>query len=99
MFQIFVKWDRGVHACQYADRSIKEIKGLLLNHGSDVGSYPAAPHGFLNNHHMFGYCYTQLSDVYQEQNGIYTFDRRSKFDLERLRRVQQRPAAIEQSSD
>ena len=24
---------------------------------------------------MFGYCYTQLTDVYQEQNGIYTFDR------------------------
>ncbi len=53
----------------------------------------------LDNLHMFGYCYTQLTDVYQEQNGIYTFDRRSKFDLERLRRVQQRPAAIEQSSD
>jgi len=53
----------------------------------------------LDNPHMFGYCYTQLTDVYQEKNGIYTFDRRSKFDLERLRRVQQRPAAIEQSSD
>jgi len=50
----------------------------------------------LDNPHMFGYCYTQLTDVYQEQNGIYTFDRRAKFDLERLRRVQQRPAAIEQ---
>jgi beta-galactosidase/beta-glucuronidase len=49
----------------------------------------------LDNPHMFGYCYTQLTDVYQEQNGIYAFDRRTKFDLERLRRVQQRPAAIE----
>jgi hypothetical protein len=50
----------------------------------------------LDNPHMFGYCYTQLTDVYQEQNGLYTFDRRSKFDLERLREIQQRPAAIEQ---
>jgi beta-galactosidase/beta-glucuronidase len=44
---------------------------------------------------MFGYCYTQLTDVYQEQNGIYTFDRREKFDMTRIRRVQQRPAACE----
>jgi len=44
---------------------------------------------------MFGYCYTQLTDVYQEQNGIYTFDRRPKFDLERIRRAQTRKAAIE----
>jgi hypothetical protein len=45
---------------------------------------------------MFGYCYTQLTDVFQEQNGIYTFDRRPKFDLERLRAIQSRSAAIEQ---
>ena len=44
---------------------------------------------------MFGYCYTQLTDVYQEQNGIYTFDRRTKFDMERIRSIQQRQAAIE----
>nr|HMN61923.1 hypothetical protein [Anaerolinea sp.] len=44
---------------------------------------------------MFGYCYTQLTDVFQEQNGIYFFDRTAKFDLERLRAVQARPAAIE----
>jgi len=44
---------------------------------------------------MFGYCYTQLTDVFQEQNGIYRFDRSSKFDMERIRRVQRRPAAIE----
>lgn len=49
----------------------------------------------LGNPDMFGYCYTQLTDVYQEQNGIYTFDREQKFDLERLRAAQQRPAAIE----
>ncbi len=49
----------------------------------------------LDNPHMFGYCYTQLTDVYQERNGIFTFDRQAKFDLQRLRSVQQRPAAIE----
>ena len=50
----------------------------------------------LDNPAMFGYCYTQLTDVYQEQNGIYTFDRRAKFDLARLRAVQSAPAAIEE---
>ena len=45
---------------------------------------------------MFGYCYTQLTDIFQEQNGIYRFDRSEKLDVERVRRVQERPAAVEQ---
>lgn len=49
----------------------------------------------LGNPAMFGYCYTQLTDVFQEQNGIYTFDRSPKFDLERLRSIQAQPAAYE----
>lgn len=49
----------------------------------------------LDDPDMFGYCYTQLTDVYQEQNGIFTFQREPKFDLDRLRRIQRRPAAIE----
>ncbi len=49
----------------------------------------------LENPHMFGYCYTQLTDVYQEENGLFFFDRREKFDLARLRATQGRPATIE----
>ena len=49
----------------------------------------------LDDPNMFGYCYTQLTDVYQEQNGIYRFDRSQKFDMERIRAAQTRPAAIE----
>ncbi|NLB70134.1 MAG: beta-galactosidase [Lentisphaerae bacterium] len=49
----------------------------------------------LENPRMFGYCYTQLTDVFQEQNGIYTFDRRKKFDMKRIRAAQTRKAAIE----
>lgn len=44
---------------------------------------------------MFGYCYTQLTDVFQEQNGVYSFDRSDKLDVARVRAAQQRPAAIE----
>ncbi len=43
----------------------------------------------------FAYCYTQLTDVFQEMNGIFSFDRSEKFDLQRLREIQTRKAAIE----
>ena len=49
----------------------------------------------LDDPDMFGYCYTQLTDVFQEQNGIYHFDRSVKVDVERVRAVQVRDAAYE----
>ena len=49
----------------------------------------------LDDPRMFGYCYTQLTDVYQEQNGVFTFDRRAKFAAARLHAAQSRRAAIE----
>ena len=49
----------------------------------------------LDDPDMFGYCYTQLTDVFQEQNGIYRFDRTEKLDVARVRAAQQRPAAYE----
>ena len=37
--------------------------------------------------HISGFCYTQLTDVEQEQNGIYQADRSGKFDMERVSRI------------
>ena len=37
--------------------------------------------------YVWGYCYTQLTDVEQEQNGIFFYDRRSKFDLKLISRI------------
>jgi beta-galactosidase/beta-glucuronidase len=34
--------------------------------------------------HICGYCYTQLTDIEQEQNGIYNYDRTKKFDMDRI---------------
>ncbi|NLF17865.1 MAG: beta-glucuronidase [Lentisphaerae bacterium] len=46
--------------------------------------------------HICGYCYTQLTDVEQEQNGIYVYDRSAKFDMARIRAVfERRPAWAE----
>lgn len=43
--------------------------------------------GLISLEGMCGYCYTQLTDVYQEQNGVFFFDRRPKYDLERLKAI------------
>jgi hypothetical protein len=49
----------------------------------------------LDNPNLFGFCYTQLTDVEQEHNGLYYYDRRPKFDLRRLHDFTARPAAYE----
>ena len=46
----------------------------------------------------FGYCYTQLTDVFQEVNGVIGFDRSERFDMARLAEIQRRPAAVESRS-
>lgn len=36
---------------------------------------------------VWGYCFTQLTDVEQEQNGVYFYDRSSKFDMNRIKAI------------
>jgi beta-galactosidase/beta-glucuronidase len=36
---------------------------------------------------LYGYCYTQLTDVEQEINGILTYDRQPKCDLAKIREI------------
>jgi beta-galactosidase/beta-glucuronidase len=40
---------------------------------------------------IVGFCYTQLTDIEQEQNGIYNYDRSQKFDMERIARILGKP--------
>ncbi|MBE6964490.1 MAG: beta-galactosidase [Ruminococcaceae bacterium] len=49
----------------------------------------------LDNHKMFGLCYTQLTDVEPEQNGLYTYSRKPKVDINQIRKIMSRKAAIE----
>ena len=37
--------------------------------------------------HVVAFCYTQITDVEQEKNGIYYYDRRPKFDTARLKSI------------
>jgi hypothetical protein len=36
---------------------------------------------------IWGFCYTQLTDVQQEENGVYYFNRESKYDMARIREI------------
>lgn len=51
----------------------------------------------LNNNQMFGFCYTQLYDVESETNGLYSYDRRPKFDNQEICKINQQKAAIEEN--
>jgi len=43
-----------------------------------------------------GFCYTQLTDIEQEQNGLFSYDgRKPKFDVNILKEINSKKAAIE----
>jgi beta-galactosidase/beta-glucuronidase len=73
-----------------------EFGGIWSDGAEDfVSRFAALVSVLLNDPRMFGYCYTQLTDVFQERNGIYRFDRTPKFDVSKLREIQARGAAFE----
>jgi hypothetical protein len=73
-------WGYG-NSAEDVDAFVKRYKGL-----TDV---------LLDNPNCFGFCYTQLTDVEQEQNGVYYYDRKQKYDPARLKAINVRPAAYE----
>ena len=53
----------------------------------------------LSHPRVCGFCYTQLTDIEQEQNGLYFYDRTRKFSdgvYDRIRKVNQKRASIEE---
>jgi hypothetical protein len=57
--------------------------------------YEGLTNALLDNPQICAFCYTQLYDVEQEVNGLYTYQRAPKFDPERIRKINTRRAAIE----
>lgn len=79
-----------------------ESRKVSWGYGKDVADiedfyarYKGLTDALLDNYCMLGLCYTQLTDVEQEQNGLYTYDRKAKFDTKRLYDIMSRKAAIE----
>ncbi len=60
-----------------------------------IERYTGLTEAILQNEKISGFCYTQLYDVEQEQNGLYTYWREPKFDPEIFRKVTSQKAAIE----
>ena len=52
----------------------------------------------LDHPRICGFCYTQLYDVEQEVNGLYTYERRPKFETSAISRINSRPACIERNN-
>jgi hypothetical protein len=60
--------------------------------------YQGTIDAMLDNPHLFGFCYTQLTDIEQEKNGLYYYDRKPKFDVRKLHDITSREAAYEQDA-
>lgn len=77
---------------------LSEFGGILCSPSEGGWGYTSAstPEDFQSQYHLLltalrktidlkglhGFCYTQLTDTYQEQNGLLTMDRKPKFPLE-----------------
>ncbi len=87
-----------------ADTSIKS-----WGYGEDVKTpdefaqrYVGLTDAIVENYKMFGFCYTQLYDIEQEQNGLYTYERKRKFDdsvYNKIIAVNTKLAAIEKDKN
>ncbi len=67
--------------------------------GSDaelVERFSALTDVLMRNKRICGLCYTQLYDIEQERNGLYTYDRRPKADPELFKNALNKKAAIEE---
>ena len=60
--------------------------------------YKGTIDAMLDNPHLFGFCYTQLTDIEQERNGLYYYDRKPKFDVKKLYEITSRQAAYERGT-
>jgi len=67
---------------------VTEYGGIAFEDGDDENTW--GYHGAID--YCQGYCYTQLTDVQQETNGILTPDRKPKVDPERFRALTRDPA-------
>ena len=88
---------------------VSEYGGIRWTDNADGWGYGNAPKtaeefltrlkgltdALVDDPNMFGLCYTQLTDVEQEQNGLYTYDRKPKFPPEVIHPIFARKAAYE----
>ena len=60
-----------------------------------IARYKGLTEAIMKNPKIMGLCYTQLYDVEQEKNGLYTYERVPKFDMTIFKKIISQKAAIE----
>ncbi|MFC5463516.1 sugar-binding domain-containing protein [Lederbergia graminis] len=90
---------------------VSEYGGIWWQPGNDEGwgygnrpkseeefleRYKGLTETLLKNKAICAFCYTQLYDVEQEVNGLYTYERKAKFDPAIIRAINSQRAAIEE---
>ncbi len=71
------------------------VEGRPRSEAEFIARYKGLTDVLLRNPKMCAFCYTQLTDVEQEVNGLYTYDRKPKFDPDAIKEINQQKAAIE----
>ena len=89
---------------------ISETGGIGFSDKADTWAYHDIPktkeafserfkgviEALLFNENLCGFCYTQLTDIEQERNGMYTYERVPKLDPAAVRAVVAQKAAVEE---
>jgi beta-galactosidase/beta-glucuronidase len=60
-----------------------------------IERYKSLTHTLLDNPNICAFCFTQLYDIEQEKNGLYTYERKAKFDPAIIKAINTKKAAIE----
>ncbi len=63
-----------------------------------IERYRRLTEAMLESPAISAFCYTQLTDIEQERNGLYTYDRKPKFDVEIFRKINSQKAAVEDNA-
>jgi len=61
--------------------------GRVKDENEFLERYREITNAIRNTQYICGYCYTQLTDVQQEVNGLLTFDRKPKLDFNVIRKI------------
>lgn len=61
-----------------------------------IERYKGLTNVLLKNSKIMGFCYTQLYDLEQEKNGLYTYSRKPKFNMSIFREINSQKAKIEE---
>lgn len=72
------------------------VKGRPQSVEEFIERYRGLVTAMIENKGICGFCYTQLTDVEQEVNGLYTYDRHPKFPVEVIHAINTQKSPIEE---